>query len=77
MGEPPAFQPWFTESEVTDFRSSRSADHGRSFQFTQHLLDCGVLKAHEKFFVSLAHTDEDIERTLDAFRYAAGELAKG
>jgi glutamate-1-semialdehyde aminotransferase len=28
----------------------------------------------EKFFVSLAHTDEDVETTIEAFRSAIGEL---
>jgi glutamate-1-semialdehyde aminotransferase len=29
-----------------------------------------VVKAAQKFYVSLAHGDEDIERTLDAFAAA-------
>ena len=74
-GEPPAFQVWFTEREIHDFRSTLSADHGKSLRFSELLLDRGILKAHEKFFVSLAHSDEDIELTLEAFAAAIDELA--
>jgi len=34
------------------------------------------LKAAEKFFISAAHSDEDIERTNAAFRVALEQLAK-
>jgi len=73
-GEPPAFQVWFTNDEIVDFRSSRTADFAKNLRFTELLLDRGIIKAHEKFFVSLAHTDEDIERTLEAFASAIDEL---
>lgn len=43
-------------------------------RFVELLLDRGVVKAHEKFFVSMAHTDEDIDLTLDAFRGVVEEL---
>jgi glutamate-1-semialdehyde aminotransferase len=47
----------------------------RGFQLAQALLDRGVLKAHEKFFVSMAHSDEDIDFTIHAIRDAVRELA--
>jgi len=75
IGEPPAFQPWFTPYEVTDFRSAQTADVARNIRFTQALLDRGVLKAHEKFFVSMAHSDADIECTLEAFDAAIASLS--
>ncbi len=73
-GEPPAFQVWFTEQEIVDFRSTLAADHVRNIRFTELLLDQGIVKAHEKFFVSLAHTEEDIEVTLAAFASAIEKL---
>jgi glutamate-1-semialdehyde 2,1-aminomutase len=73
-GEPPAFEVWFTEHAITDFRSTRTADPVLRDRFTQLLLDRGIIKAHEKFFVSLAHTDEDVEITLHAFRSAVDQL---
>jgi glutamate-1-semialdehyde 2,1-aminomutase len=76
-GEPPAFQPWFAEQEVVDFRSSQCADPQPGFALAQALLDRGVLKAHEKFFVSMAHTDADIDFTIAAIEEAVEELAHG
>jgi len=75
-GEPPAFEVWFTNEEVTDFRSTLGADAAMHAQFTDLLLERGIVKAHEKFFVSLAHTSADIEFTVEAFCSAIGELAR-
>ena len=73
-GEPPAFEVWFTEREITDFRSTLAADRAMHARFTALLLERGVLKAHEKFFVSTAHDDEDVRLTLDAFASAVDAL---
>jgi len=74
-GEPPAFQPWFTEGEVIDHRSCLRADPMPGFALAQALLDRGVLKGHEKFFVSMVHSDEDIDFTIDAIEDAVEEMA--
>ena len=74
-GEPPAFEVWFTADEITDFRSTLRADAAMHARFTDLLLQRGVVKAHEKFFVSLAHTSGDVEFTIEAFRSAIDELA--
>lgn len=76
IGEPPAFEPWFSADEVYDFRSAQRADAGLGYRFGQALFDRGILKGHEKFFVSIVHSDEDIDRTIDAVRDAASELAR-
>jgi glutamate-1-semialdehyde 2,1-aminomutase len=73
-GEPPVFEVWFTSSEIVDFRSTLSADRAMHARFTELLLERGVIKGHEKFFVSLAHTKEDVELTLAAFDSAAEAL---
>jgi glutamate-1-semialdehyde 2,1-aminomutase len=75
LGEPSVFQVWFGEGPFYDHRSSLKADMFRSMRFADLLLDRGVLKAHEKFFVSAAHDDEDVARTLEAFAGALKELA--
>jgi glutamate-1-semialdehyde aminotransferase len=36
-------------------------------RFNAGLLELGVLKGAQKFYPSLAHTEEDVERTIDAF----------
>ena len=38
------------------------------------LLDRGVFKGDTKYYVSTAHTDDDIDRTLDIFRSAVDKL---
>jgi len=73
-GEPPAFQPWFSEEEVFDFRSSQRCDPKPGYALAQGLLDRGVLKAHEKFFVSMVHSDEDIEDTVRAIEETVAEM---
>ncbi len=77
QGEPSVFQPWFKTTPVVDHRSALAADHARAAAFTAHLLDVGVVKAHEKLFLSTAHGEEEIARTCAAFRYAAERLAAG
>ncbi len=74
LGEPTVFQPWFTDVEVVDHRSSLAADMRRGLRFVDRLLDRGVLKAHEKFFVSTAHGDDDVTTTIAAFNAAAEAL---
>lgn len=74
-GEPPAFEVWFGGEEIADFRSTQTADAALHDRFTELLLDRGVVKAHEKFFVSLAHSEEDVALTIDAFKAAITELA--
>ncbi|MCH2186976.1 aminotransferase class III-fold pyridoxal phosphate-dependent enzyme [Myxococcota bacterium] len=75
-GEPPAFEPWFADHEIVDFRSAQKSDHALSSKFGQALLNRGILKGHEKFFVSIVHTDQDIDLTIDAIQDAAHELAR-
>ena len=77
LGEPSAFHTWFTDQPVCDHRSSLAADAFANLVFTDALLDSGVLRAHEKFFVSAAHTAEDVELTLAVARAAALAVAKG
>ncbi len=76
-GEPAVFQPWFTAAPIIDHRSTLAANWQLGVQLVDRLLDAGVVKAHEKFFVSMAHTDEDIDLTLEAIAYAAEQLTVG
>ncbi|MFN7950726.1 MAG: aspartate aminotransferase family protein [bacterium] len=74
-GEPSCFEAWFTDQPVHDHRSSLAADVFKRMRFTELLLERGVVKAHEKFFVSAAHGEREIEHTLWAFRDVARALA--
>jgi glutamate-1-semialdehyde 2,1-aminomutase len=42
--------------------------------FNRHLRAGGVLKGESKYYLSLAHTPEDIAQTLDAFAAAIAAL---
>jgi glutamate-1-semialdehyde 2,1-aminomutase len=68
IGEATAFQPWFTKERVIDHRACLSADMSLSFKLIDFLLDRGIVKGHEKFFVSTAHSDDDIDYTIAALR---------
>jgi glutamate-1-semialdehyde 2,1-aminomutase len=74
-GEPPVFEVWFAPEPPYDFRGMLGSDFGMRARFAAALLERGVMKAHEKFFVSTAHDDDDIARTLEACRGAVAELA--
>ncbi len=74
QGEPSVFQPWFSPTPVVDHRSALAADYGLAAAFTDRLLEAGVVKAHEKLFLSTVHGEEDIARTLAAFGYAVERL---
>jgi glutamate-1-semialdehyde 2,1-aminomutase len=60
---------FFTAGPVTDYAAARQADSDRFARFFHAMLARGVYLAPSQFeaaFVSLAHTDEDIARTLAA-----------
>jgi glutamate-1-semialdehyde 2,1-aminomutase len=60
---------FFTEKEVADYDTAVSSDTEKYAKFFHLMLDSGVALApaqFEAFFVSSAHTDEDIENTLKA-----------
>ena len=75
-GVPSVFEIWFTKDEPYNHRSAKGSDFYKNIRFSDLLLRQGVLKAAEKFFISAVHTDEDIERTLEAFGVALEQLAE-
>ena len=75
IGEASAFQPWFTKEDVIDHRATLTADMGINIKFTDLLLDRGIAKGHEKFFISTVHSDDDIDYTINALREVVGLLA--
>jgi glutamate-1-semialdehyde 2,1-aminomutase len=77
QGEPTVFQPWFSPTPVVDHRSALAADHRLAAAFTNHLLEAGVVKAHEKLFLSTVHGEEEVARTITAFELAVARLHDG
>jgi glutamate-1-semialdehyde 2,1-aminomutase len=74
LGEPTVFQPWFTAGPVENHRDTLRADTRHARRFVDLLLERGIVKGHEKFFLSAAHTDEDIAYTIEAFGHVAAML---
>jgi glutamate-1-semialdehyde 2,1-aminomutase len=68
---------FFTASLVADYEGARTSDTGRYAAYFRGMLDAGVFLAPSQFeamFVSLAHTDADIEATIEAARGALRAL---
>ncbi|TCZ81133.1 glutamate-1-semialdehyde-2,1-aminomutase [Paenibacillus albiflavus] len=69
---------FFTDQEVIDYASASTSDLVRFKQYFSHMLDQGISIAPSQFeawFISAAHTDEDIELTITAHREALKRLA--
>ncbi len=63
------FTCFFTADEVTDYDSAQRCDTQRFGKFFRHMLDAGVLLPPSQFeacFLSAAHSDEDIAKTVRA-----------
>jgi glutamate-1-semialdehyde 2,1-aminomutase len=75
-GEAPVFEIYFTERPITDYRATLTADRGAHAAFTRELLSRGFVKAAQKFYVSLAHGEVEIQRTLDALDSAFAAAAE-
>lgn len=57
---------FFTSCRVTDYESATSSDAERFSRFFSYMLDNGIYLApsqYEAWFISAAHSDEDIDRT--------------
>jgi glutamate-1-semialdehyde 2,1-aminomutase len=70
---------FFAEQPVTAYEGAKaSAETGRYPPLMHGLLDRGVAiapGAYEVFFPSLAHSDDDLARTVEAFAEVAGSLS--
>lgn len=62
---------FFTEKEVVDYHSAKTSDTKAFAEYFKGMLDMGIHIAPSQFeamFLSGAHTDEAIEKTLDAVK---------
>ncbi len=67
------FTFFFTDGPVTDWESARRCDTAKFGRFFQGMLERGIYLAPSQFeaaFLSAAHTEEDIDRTIAAARDA-------
>ncbi|MEE9284619.1 MAG: glutamate-1-semialdehyde 2,1-aminomutase [Dehalococcoidia bacterium] len=64
---------FFTPGPVTDYASAAASDRKRFAAYFHRMLEAGIYLAPSQFeavFVSLAHTDEEIDATIEAARRA-------
>jgi glutamate-1-semialdehyde 2,1-aminomutase len=75
VGDPAVFDVIFTGGEVRDYRSAQAGERELLRRFNEECLSRGVLKGEHKIYLSLAHTTEDIHRTLAVFEEALAAVA--
>jgi len=67
------FTMFFTDQPVTDWESAKRSDTARFGRFFRAMLEQGIYLAPSQFeaaFVSAAHTDEDVRKTVGAAKQA-------
>ena len=74
IGEPPLFDIIFTDQPVKDYRDTLKADTALQKRFNQALRARGIMKGESKYYVSVAHTQADIDHTIGAWEEALVEL---
>ena len=75
-GEDAIFDVYFVDGAVNNYRDGLAADGAIMGRLNQGLLERGILKGWpQKYYPSLAHTEEDVDRTLEAIREVVPTLA--
>jgi glutamate-1-semialdehyde 2,1-aminomutase len=73
------FCTYFTDRDVVDYRTAKTADTARYARFFMKMLERGVYLAPSQFeagFLSLAHSESDIDKTVAAAYAAFKEIKK-
>ncbi|MEQ8503851.1 MAG: glutamate-1-semialdehyde 2,1-aminomutase [Rhodospirillales bacterium] len=73
-GVPVLFDIVFAAGPVRNYRDVQKGDAGKLARFNTLLREQGIFKSPSKFYPSLALTDEDIGKTVDAIAHAAKNL---
>ena len=76
VGEPSVFDIVFTDRPVVDYRATLTGDSAKLRRFNEVCLQRGVLKGGSKIYVSVAHDEADVERTLAVFKDALEAVAR-
>ena len=75
IGEPPLFDVVFAAEPVRDYRGVIRGDAELMRRFNALLRERGILKGEQKYYVSLAHTADDIRHTTEAWKSAIAALS--
>ena len=73
LGDAPMFDVVFADREMSDYRTAQG-DAEALRRCNLLLRERGILKSEGKYYVSLAHTEADVAKTLDAFASAIAEM---
>lgn len=69
-GQPAMFNVWFDENPPREYRDWKSSDHSLYDSVADELIERGVMPepdSREPWFISAAHSNEDIAETVEAF----------
>ena len=75
-GEPCLFDIVFTGQPIIDYWSVENGDKAKGTRFNEVLLEHGVIKGGAKFYVSVAHTQDDVDHAIGAFEAAAKAISR-
>ena len=75
-GHPTCFDIFFTDTPIVDYRATLTNDLAKLRRFNEECLKRGVLKGATKIYVSCAHTEADVEKTLGVFKTALEAAAR-
>ena len=67
-GENAIFDVYFSDRPVSNYRDTLFADGAMMTRFNTGLLERGILKGAQKYYPSAVHSDNDVEKTIQAMR---------
>ena len=73
-GEDAVFDFCFTDRSVSNYRDTLTGDGAMLARLNAGLLERGVLKGGQKYYPSAVHSEEDIDRTIEAYRQVVPTL---
>ena len=75
LGVPACFEAVFAPGPITDYRGTLRGDASVGRRLNELLLERGIIKGETKYYLSIAHTDEDVQQTFDTWSDALAVLA--
>jgi glutamate-1-semialdehyde 2,1-aminomutase len=76
VGEAPLFDVIFAEGDISDYRGTVRGNADMQKRMNASLLERGILKGESKYYISLAHTPADVDKTLSAIAASVDDLAR-
>jgi glutamate-1-semialdehyde 2,1-aminomutase len=76
VGVPPLFDVVWADGDIKDYRATLRADAELQKRVNGRLREAGLLKGDSKFYISLAHDEADVAKSLEAFSAAVKAEAK-